>query len=80
MLALPEQCCLTKGCRVKNCTAPHPLAFVCVMARLGHAKLSCKTKGKAIKSLRFADDTNGLAGEEEELAKLAERLDKASTA
>ena len=30
--------------------------------------------------LRFADDIHGLAGEEEELAKLVERLDKASTA
>ena len=29
---------------------------------------------------RFADDTDGLAGEEEELANLVERLDKASTA
>ena len=29
---------------------------------------------------RFADDIDGLAEEEEELAKLAERLDKASTA
>ena len=28
----------------------------------------------------FADDIDGLAGEEEELANLAERLDKASTA
>ena len=31
-------------------------------------------------NLRFADDTDGLAGEEKELAKLVERLDKASTA
>ena len=31
-------------------------------------------------NLRFADDIEGLAGEEEELAKLVERLDKASTA
>ena len=31
------------------------------------------------KNLRFADDTDGLAGEEE-LANLTERLDKASTA
>ena len=31
-------------------------------------------------NLRFADDIDGLAREEEELAKLAERLDKASTA
>ena len=36
--------------------------------------------GKTIKNLRFADDTDGLAGEEEELANLVERLDKASTA
>ena len=36
--------------------------------------------GKAITNLRFADDNDGLAGEEEELAKLVERLDKASTA
>ena len=31
-------------------------------------------------SLRFADDIDGLAGEEEELAKLFQCLDKASTA
>ena len=31
-------------------------------------------------NLRFADDIDGLAGEEEELAKLVERLDKAFTA
>ena len=30
--------------------------------------------------LRFADDIDGLAREEEELANLLERLDKASTA
>ena len=30
--------------------------------------------------LRFADDIDGLAGEEEEMAKLLERLDEASTA
>ena len=30
--------------------------------------------------LRFADDIDGLAGEEEELAKSVERLDKASKA
>ena len=33
-----------------------------------------------IRDSRFADDIDGLAGEEEELAILAERLDKASTA
>ena len=36
--------------------------------------------GRTIANLRFADDIDGLAGEEEELANLAERLDKASTA
>ena len=35
--------------------------------------------GRTITDLRFADDIDGLAGEEE-LADLAERLDKASTA
>ena len=37
-------------------------------------------KGKTITNFRFADDIDGLAGEEEELAKSVERLDKASTA
>ena len=37
-----------------------------------------RTGGKIITHLRFADDIDGLAGEEE-LAKLVERLDKAST-
>ena len=36
--------------------------------------------GRTITNLRFADDINGLAGEEEEQANLVERLDKASTA
>ena len=36
--------------------------------------------GRTITNLRFADDFNGLAGEEEELANLVERLNKASTA
>ena len=36
--------------------------------------------GRTITNLRFADNIDGLAGEEEELAKLAECLDKASTA
>ena len=38
------------------------------------------TGGKAITNLRLADDINGLAEEKEELAKLVECLDKASTA
>ena len=36
--------------------------------------------GRAITNLRFADDIDCLAGEEEELANLVERLDKTSTA
>ena len=36
--------------------------------------------GRTITNLRFADDIDGLAGEQEELANLVQRLDKASTA
>ena len=36
--------------------------------------------GRTITNLLFAHDIDGLAGEEEELANLVERLDKASTA
>ena len=36
--------------------------------------------GKTITNLCFADDIDGLAGKEEELANLVEHLDKASTA
>ena len=36
--------------------------------------------GRTITNLRFADDIDGLSGEEEELAKLVERPDKASMA
>ena len=37
-------------------------------------------RGRTITNLRFADDIDSSAGQEEELAKLVERLDKASTA
>ena len=43
-------------------------------------KGTVSTGGRTITSLCFADDIDGLAGEEEELAKLVERLDKASIA
>ena len=36
--------------------------------------------GRTISSLRFADDIDGMAGSELELANLVERLDKTSTA
>ena len=35
--------------------------------------------GRTITNFRFNDDIDGLAGKEEELAKLVERLDKVST-
>ena len=38
------------------------------------------TGGRTLTNLRFADYIHGLAGEEEKLANLVERLDKASTA
>ena len=38
------------------------------------------TGGRTITSLRFPGDIDGLAGEEEELAKVVARLEKASTA
>ena len=37
-------------------------------------------EAEKITNLRFADDIDDLAGEEEEVANLVERLDKASTA
>ena len=36
--------------------------------------------GRTITDLHFADDIDGLAGDEEEVAKLVKRLDKTSTA
>ena len=47
---------------------------------LGDYEGTFSTGGRTIPNLRFADDINGLAGEEEEMANLVERLDKASTA
>ena len=37
-------------------------------------------RGRTITNLRFVDDIDGLAGEEEELTKLVEHLHKTSTA
>ena len=47
---------------------------------LGDREGTVSTGGRAITDLRFADDIDGLAVEEEEVASLVERLDKASTA
>ena len=43
-------------------------------------KGTVSTGDRTVTNLRFADDIDGLAGEEIELASLVERLDKASTA
>ena len=43
-------------------------------------EVTVSIRGRTITNLRFADDIDGLAAEEEELAKLVERHDKASTA
>ena len=48
--------------------------------RLRRSGRYCQYWNKNNHQFRFADDIDGLAGEEEELAKLVERLDKASTA
>ena len=42
--------------------------------------ITVNTGRRTITKFRFADDIDGLTGEEEELAKLVECLDKASTA
>ena len=47
---------------------------------LEHHEGTINIGGRTITNLLFADDIDRLAGEEEELAKLVERLDKASTA
>ena len=44
---------------------------------LGDHEGTISIGGRTISNLRFADDIDGLAGEEEELAKLVECLDKA---
>ena len=43
-------------------------------------KGTVSTRGRTIPNPHFADDINGLAGEEEELEKLVQHLDKASAA
>ena len=48
--------------------------------RLRRSRRHCQQWRQKSTNLRFADDIDGLAGEEEEMAKLVERLDKVSTA
>ena len=47
---------------------------------LGDHEGTVSIRGRTITNLRFADDIDSSAGEEEELASIVERLDKASTA
>ena len=42
--------------------------------------MKISNRSRTLTNLRFADDIDGLAGEGEELTKLVECLDKASTA
>ena len=56
-------------------------SFICVMTdALEDHEGTVSVGGRTITNLRFADDVDGLAGEEEELANLVECLNKASTA
>ena len=61
------------------------MVILCVC--LGTVQYGCRMVGigggiggRTINNLRFADDIDGLAGEEEKLANLVERLDKAAKA
>ena len=58
-------------------TLTHPLQHI---SGKDHHESTVSIGGRTITNHLFADDIDGLAGEEEELANLVERLDKASTA
>ena len=64
-------------------TVTHPLETflkrIMTDASKGHEG-TVSIGGRTVTNLHLADDINDLAGEEEELANLDERLDKASTA
>ena len=75
----PTTAGVQKGC------LPSPTLFNMFLERIMTDALedhegTVSIEGRAITNLHFADDIDGLAGEVEELAKLVERLDKASTA
>ena len=55
-------------------------SYCCSSSNFLQSHYTVSIGGRTITNLRFADDIDGLAGEEEELANLVERLDKASTA
>ena len=64
-------------------TLTHPLQHISGKDHVRRPRRSEGTvniRGRTITNPRFAHDIDRLAGEEEELTKLVERLDKASTA
>ena len=63
-------------------TLTHPLQHISGKDhdRRHRRSITVSIGGRTITNLRFADDIHGLAGEEEQLANLVERLDKACTA
>ena len=67
------------GCKI-ICGAPKTLAVKGLMMMMMMMMMTVSIGGRTITNLCFPDDIDGLAGQEEELANLAERLDKASTA
>ena len=66
------------------CSPPHPLQHLLgeniINDALNDHEGTVSFGGRNITNLRFADDIDGLAGREEELSDLVERLDKTSTA
>ena len=71
------------GCEI-ICDAPTTLFNIFLERNMTDAledhESTVSIRGRTITNLRFADDIDGIAGEEEELANLVKRLDKASTA
>ena len=59
-------------------TLTHPLQHI--SGKEHDRRRTVSIGGRTITNLRIADDIHGLAREEEELAKLVEHLNKASTA
>ena len=60
-------------------TLTHPLQHISGNDALEDHEGTVSIGGGTITNLRFSDDIDGLAGQEEEPAKLVLRLDKAST-
>ena len=58
-------------------TLTHPLQHI---SGKDHHESTVSIGGRTITNLHFANDIDGLVGEEEELANLVQLLDKASTA